>query len=427
MIEGTYRILSSISAPALRIVLETRMRTGKEDPTRLRERRGYPSIARPMGPLVWAHAASVGESLSVLPLLSAFLHTQPAWSALLTTGTWTSAQVITERLQHADLQRISHQFLPLDHPRWGHRFLEYWRPSAAIWTESDFWPNMLATCRMRQIPMALVNGRLSPRSFARWQWAPQMIRTILSGFTVCLGQSPEDTERLQALGSPKAQYVGNLKHAAPPLPVNEKDLTTVKDMTAGRPLWLAASTHEGEERIAADVHCHIRQNLPNLLTVISPRHPSRGQNVLRMLQQRGLRVACRSHGDVPTHEHDVWLVDTVGELGLFYRTCPVSFVGKSLHKGGGQNPLEAARLGSIVIAGPHVSTFRNIYDQMAHCGSMVAIQTASDLAPAVHHILTDSDTRQDVAQKALEFCKNKESVLDQTLAHLTPLVQGGSV
>ena len=266
---------ATLAAPALRRMLRRRVVRGKECGERLPEREGIDPTPRPPGRLLWLHAASVGESQSVLPLLAALAET-PDLSVLMTTGTLTSAALLRSRLPAMGLDRVLHRFVPLDVPAWAARFLDHWRPDAAAFVESELWPNLLAACRRRGIPLMLLNARLSANSLRAWGRAPGFARALLGGFAHIHPQSPEDAARFHALGAPTLTAPGNLKLAAAPLPVDAAELARLGALVGNRPRWLAASTHPGEETIAAEVHALLAPTHPGLLTIIAPRHPDRG-------------------------------------------------------------------------------------------------------------------------------------------------------
>ena len=290
MIQGLYRGLSRAVEPLLPLLLQRRVRAGKEDPARLEERLGQPSRPRPPGRLVWIHAASVGESLSVVPLIERLLQDHRQASVLLTTGTVTSARMMLTRLP----ERALHQFIPVDGPRAVAGFLDHWRPDAAIWVESEFWPNLIVETRRRSIPMALINARLSERSFRNWKLLSGTIADLLSAFQICVAQSPGDAGRLGSLGARNVACHGNLKDSAPALRADPRELYDLTQAIGRRPFWLAASTHPGEERLVAKAHIKVRERLPNLLTQLVPRHPQRGEEIAEELVATGLAVSRRS-------------------------------------------------------------------------------------------------------------------------------------
>ncbi|MFC7610181.1 3-deoxy-D-manno-octulosonic acid transferase [Teichococcus aestuarii] len=265
-------------APLLPFWLRLRAGRGKEIPERLAERRGA-GAERPEGPLLWLHAASVGESLSLLPLMAALMERRPALRLLVTTGTVTAATLLAQRLPPDLAGRVTHRFVPLDVPRWAEAFLDGWRPDGAIFVESELWPNMTAALARRGIPAVLVNARMSPRSARMWRWAPGLAREILSRFRLIFTQTEEDAARLRALGAGAVQSWGNLKAAAEPLPADPVELRRLCALLGGRPVFLAASTQPGEEAVVLEAAGLARANLPELLTIIAPRHPERGAEV----------------------------------------------------------------------------------------------------------------------------------------------------
>lgn len=351
-----WRLAATALAPLLPLWLARRARRGKEIPARLAERRGEGAV-RPPGPLLWLHAASVGETTSILPLLEALAARRPDLSLLVTTGTVTAAAVLGQRLPPALAARVTHRFVPLDVPGWAARFLDGWRPDAAVFVESELWPNLLAACRRRGVPLALVNARMSARAARRWLRAPGFAREVLASFRLVLAQSMADAERLEDLGAADVGAWGNLKFAAPPLPADAAELDRLRALLAGRPVLLAASTHPGEEAIAAEAHRRLAPAHPGLLLLVVPRHPPRGAEVAATLAAAGLRTTRRSLGQDPGPEDAAHVADTLGELGLFYRLAGVALVGGSLVPHGGQNPLEPARLGCPILLGPHTWNF----------------------------------------------------------------------
>jgi 3-deoxy-D-manno-octulosonic-acid transferase len=370
-----YAALATLAAPALRLWLRRRAGRGKEVAARLPEREGIDPTPRPPGTLLWLHAASVGESVSILPVLTAL----PAHvHVLLTTGTVTSATLLERRLPELGLAgRVHHRFAPHDVPAWVARFLDHWRPDAAAFVESEIWPNLLHGCRSRAIPTMLVNARISPRSFARWQRLPSLARALFGGFTLVHAQSPAVAERLRALGAPRVVEAGNLKFAAAPLPCDEAELARLRALVAGRPLWLAASTNAGEEALLLPVHDALAARFPGLLTILVPRHPERGAEIAALAAPRP--APRRALGEGPPPIPGLWVADTLGELGLFYRLAGHAFVGRSLVPLGGQNPIEPARLGCAVAVGPHVFNFAEAVEVLEEAGGLVRVADAGAL------------------------------------------------
>jgi 3-deoxy-D-manno-octulosonic-acid transferase len=380
-----YAALATLSAPALRLWLRRRAAGGKEIAVRLPEREGIDPTPRPPGTLLWLHAASVGESVSILPVLAAL---PPDVQVLLTTGTVTSATLLAQRLPELGLEaRVRHRFAPHDIPAWADRFLDHWRPDVAGFVESEIWPNLLHACRARSIPTMLVNARISPRSFARWQRLPALSLPLFAGFTLAQAQSPAVAARLRSLGAPRVVEGGNLKFAAAPLPCDEAELARLRRQTAGRPLWLAASTNPGEEALLLPVHDALAARFPGLLTILVPRHPERGAEIAGLAAPRP--APRRSQGEGPPAATGLWIADTLGELGLLYRLVGHAFVGRSLVPLGGQNPLEPARLGCAVAVGPHVFNFPEAVDTLEAAGGLARVADAVALTDWVAGMITD--------------------------------------
>ncbi len=413
---GLYRAATVLAGPLVRIYLAGRRRRGKEDPDRFGERLGKAGRPRPEGPLVWIHGASVGEAISFLPLLERIRAEKPDWAVLVTTGTVTSARLLATRLPDGAV----HQFVPVDRPAYVRRFLGHWKPDLVLWAESEFWPNLICGIAGRGAPLVLVNGRVSERSFKGWSRFKGSIAGLLSRFRLCLGQTQGDAERLTRLGAPVAKCVGNLKFAAPPLPADEGELETLSGLLGGRPRWLAASTHAGEEEIAARVHERLKGRFPGLLTVIVPRHPERGAGIAAALRRSGLNVALRSAGDRVGAKTELYVADTLGELGIFYRLIEIVFMGKSLVPLGGQNLLEPARLDCALVHGPHMGNFAEIAALMKQAGASLEAADEKGLAEKIERLLDDAGMRADLAMKAKETAAAQAGVLDRVMAELAP-------
>jgi 3-deoxy-D-manno-octulosonic-acid transferase len=375
-----YTGAASLAAPLLRLHLARRVRRGKEEAARLPERRGIDASPRPPGRLLWMHAASVGEVVSILPVLQALPGTL---NVLLTTGTVTSASLLSRRLPELHLAgRVRHRYVPLDVPRWAARFLDHWRPDAACFVESEIWPNLLLACDARGISRVLVNARLSARSQAWWRRAPGFAHRLFAGFAWAAAQSEGDADRLRALGVSKVSADGNLKFAAPPLDVDSGELARLQALIGDRPVFLAASTRAGEEEAAWQAHRALAQSSPGLLTIIVPRHPERGEAIAALGG-----FPRRSLGQDP--DGPVWIGDTLGEMGLYYRLARVVFVGGSLVPAGGQNPLEAARLGCAIAMGPHGFNNAGPIEALVAAGALHIVANAAELTGFVAARLAD--------------------------------------
>ncbi len=416
MILGVYRIAGTLGAPLISAFLNKRLKRGKEDAERFGERLGQAEHPRPDGPLIWFHAASVGESLSLLPLIERIGQDRPAINILITTGTVTSAKLMGERLPNG----VIHQFVPVDRPAYVQRFFDHWRPDLVLWAESEFWPNLVLEPARRNIPLVLINGRVSPKAFRGWKRFPWVIRELLSGFSLCLGQTETDVARLRDMGADKAHTVGNLKFAVPPLPVDEGMLAALRSDLAGRMIFLAASTHPGEEEVLWQVHRKLMSDIPGLLTIIVPRHPERGPDIQTSLVSYGAITAMRSNADIIKHETQIYIADSMGELGLFYRLASLVFMGKSFVNMGGQNLLEAARLNCAIFHGPHMWNFAEIIERMSALDALVAVTDGNDLAAALRRVHNDPDELARLASTAKKYAEAEAGVLDAVVTELAP-------
>jgi len=415
---ATYRLLTRAATPLAGQLLRHRLKRGKENEARLGERRGESKLTRPAGPLVWLHGASVGELMAALPLIERIK--ARGFAVLVTSGTVTSAALARQRLPHGAI----HQFLPLDAPGFVERFLDHWRPSLALFVESDLWPNLILAAADRAIPLILLNGRLSERSFERWRKMPSAIEALLKRFDLCLVRTPADAKRFGELGALRLSVVGNLKFDVPQLPVDDAKLAALAKALGSRPVIAAASTHPGEERAIIDVHLRLRAAVPGLATIIVPRHPERGVEVAALVAARSLAVAQRSAGKLPHSSSDVYVCDTVGELGLIYRLAPVVFMGGSLVPHGGQNPIEAIKLGAAILHGPFISNFAEIYAALDGAKGADLVADPGRLAQRAGEWLRDAEKRQRVVAAAQKTVAALGGALDRTLAALDPyLVQ----
>jgi 3-deoxy-D-manno-octulosonic-acid transferase len=419
MLQTVYRSLTQMGGPVIRYYLHRRRLAGKEDPIRQDERLGLASRPRPPGPLVWVHAASVGESLSILILVNRLIAAEPRLRVLVTTGTVTSAQLMAQRLPVGAF----HQFVPVDRPGYVARFLDHWRPDLTLWIESEIWPNMLWEIRRRHLPAALVNARMSERSFRRWRHVPGFIGPLLGAFRVCLAQTAADAERLRGLGATTVTVAGNLKFSSEPPPAADAAVTALSHALSCRPVWLLASGHPGEDAIAATVHKALAPRFPGLLTMIAPRHPHRGGEIQALLStQYGLTASQRSKGALPTCQDDIYIADTLGEMGVLYRLAPVVWVGGSLVPHGGQNPIEPAQLGCALVFGPHMGNFAEIAAQLIEAGAAVSVEDGAALAGEVGRLLADSEHRRQLAEAAGRVTAAHRQVVLTALATLRPLL-----
>src|SRR6516162_1914127 len=414
MILRFYQRLSAAAAPLAPALIKRRLRQGKEDPERVGERRGMSGDIRPHGPLVWIHGASVGEVLAAAALIERVRALNIR--ILLTSGTVTSAAIVAKRFP----SDVIHQYVPYDSPRYVARFLDHWRPSLALFIESDLWPNLILQIAARRLPMVLINGRMSQRSFPRWRRVQGTISALLEKFDICLAQSALDAERFAALGCHNVITTGNLKLDVPAPPADPAKLDLLMSVTRGRPMILAASTHPGEEERLIEAHKTLAGYFPSLLTVIVPRHPNRGEAITRTIAAAGLRAAQRSREEMPTAVTDIYVADTLGELGLFYRLSPVVFMGGSLVEHGGQNPIEAVKLGAAVVHGPHVFNFNDVYEALDGAGGAKQADTQESLVKQLGRLLADPTARDLSVAAAERVVSQLGGALERTLAALEP-------
>ncbi|MGJ8545026.1 MAG: 3-deoxy-D-manno-octulosonic acid transferase [Sulfitobacter sp.] len=413
-----YRIWSLASRALLPIAAARQMKKLAQagvSADRAREKLGHASTdPQSDGPLIWFHAASVGESLSVLALITRMGAALPDAEFLITSGTATSADLIGRRLP----PRCTHQFAPLDAPAPLTRFLKHWRPDAAIFVESELWPQMLRRTYETGACMALVNARLSKRSRARWQKMPQTTRYMLDVFDLILTQNKAMAGHMVALGAPedRVQRGRNLKALAGPLPVDETLKTQASTALNGRPVWIASSTHAGEEETVLAAHAKLVERWPDLCLILAPRHPERGDAVAELIELAGLSASRRSLGDMPHAQ--VYLADTMGELGTWYDLSDIVFLGGSLLPIGGHNPFEVAQSGALVLSGPHVGNFSETYDTMLDAGAAHFTQDASALADAVTILFEDDAIRAAACAAAAQFAAAQTDKLDEIAARL---------
>lgn len=413
-----YRGLTRCGTPLAGQFLKWRLKRGKEDLDRIVERRGVPSQGRPPGPLIWVHAASVGEVLSIFSLIERIRARGIA--VLLTSGTVTAAQIAEQRLPPG----VIHQFVPMDLPHFVESFFDHWQPNLALIAESEFWPNLIVEGRRRGIPFVIVNGRLSDRSFGRWRLARRTAAALLSRIDLCLAQDSTIGDRFEALGAQRVIVTGNLKFDVPPPPADPLALGALQRAVRNRPVVLAASTHAGEEGIVIDAHLRLRRVVPELLTIIAPRHPERGVQVTDLAEQLGAVTVMRSRGHLPDRGTEIYVADTIGELGLFYRIAPIVFMGGSLVRHGGQNPIEPAKLDSAILHGPHVGNFASIYSQLNRTRGAATVTGPESLAKSIALLLDDPELVKSMAVSAKTTVERLGGALDRTVAAIEPyLVQ----
>lgn len=413
-----YRGIATVLGPVIDGYLDKRVARGKEDPARLQERRGIASRPRPDGPLVWLHAASVGEAVGLLTLIEALDRDRPDLTLLMTTGTVTSAQAMARRLP----SRVIHQFVPVDRPRWVRRFLDHWRPNLAIWMESDLWPSLVTEAHARRIPLAIVDARLSADAFQRWRRLGMLRRPLFAAFDLVLAASEEQARRFRSLGCPDVRAVANLKAAADPPPTDTAAIEDIRTLIGPRPVWFAANTHPGEEAVVLETHARLMAAHPNLLTVIAPRHATRGDEIAALIRERELTVARRSAGDAVTPATAVYLADTMGEMATFYAAIPITFLAGSLVPVGGHNPVEPAHCGTALLLGPMIPNNRDAADALLRAGAAREIADAASLAEGVSSLLATPAARAAMGEAGRRVAAEGRAGLVRILDALDPLL-----
>lgn len=411
-----YRALTSVAEPLAPALLRRRAGRGKEDIARLPERLGAPSRARPPGSLIWLHGASVGETLSLLPFIHHLERDRPDLSILITSGTRASGELLAKRLPPS----VIHQYLPVDAPRAVRRFLGHWRPQLGVFAESELWPNLILQARAQGAKLALISARITEGSAEGWTKAPKAARALFSAFDLILPQDPQSGARIEALGGRIGPLL-NLKFASEPLPCDPAALASLKAQIGERKTVLAASTHAGEDDFIVSAFAAMPQIKTPPLLVIAPRHPDRAEAILSTLE--GISTARRSSGDAIEPDTQVYLADTLGEMGVFYRLADVAVVAGSFVKGvGGHNPLEPARLGAPVITGDQTFNFQSVYDQMLEEGGALRAASESDLTAKMHMLLTNEARAKAVADAGRAFAERHAEATAAAMRSLESLL-----
>jgi 3-deoxy-D-manno-octulosonic-acid transferase len=416
----TYRAATRLLEPLAPRLLDGRARRGKEDAARVDERLGAASAARPEGDLVWLHGVSVGETLSLLPLVDRLRRERPDLTVLVTSGTVTSAQLLARRLPAA----VIHQYAPVDGPQATAAFLDHWRPTLGVMVESELWPNLLLAAQARGVKLALVSARITQKTADGWARFPAAARKVLAAFDRVLPQDDASAERLAALGA-RVDGRANLKLAGEAPPHDPAAFTAMSAAVGDRPVIVAASTHEGEE--AAIVRTLDRLT-GRVCLILVPRHPERGPGVAAALEAEGWRLAVRSRGQRLDGGTDLYLADTLGEMGLFLRLADVVVMGGSFHAAvgqppvGGHNPLEPARLGKPAFTGPDMTNWAAVTEMLTAGGGLRVVETPDALPEAIGPLLTDPAAAKRMGEAGRRTATEVGAVVDQVTAALGPLL-----
>ena len=420
-----YRAAARAVEPLAATWLRLRARRGDE---RERERLGEPFQPRPEGNLLWLHGVSVGESLSLLPLLDEISRIRPQLRLLVSSRTTSSAALLEKRLP----EDVLRSYAPLDLPNCVSRFLRAWRPGALVLTESELWPSLVTACHDSGVPIALVNARMSERSIRNWYRFPRSAKMLLGSVALAETQDASTAIRLVELGAPPdaVHVAGSFKAAGAPLPGDPKEIAAARAVFSGRLAWLAASTHEVDEGIALEAHARILEMRPDACLVVVPRHPERGGALVRAAESRGWRTARRQAGDPIPSSGEAYIADTLGELGLWYRALPVAFVGGSFGGVGGHNPFEPAALGAAILHGPDVANFQTIYDALDRLGGALPVADAEDLSSLVLKLLDregrPASAARELAGRAAEIAAPAEGEAERLAKRILGMMDRGS-
>ncbi|WP_226574371.1 3-deoxy-D-manno-octulosonic acid transferase [Acuticoccus sediminis] len=405
LIWSLYGAAGTAASPLARRYLERRVERGKEDPARLDEKRGVASAAAFDSAPLWIHAVSIGESVAALTLAQRLA--ADGWPILLTTSTPAAAA----RMAPALTERIVQQYAPLDTPPFVDRFLAHWRPAAAIIIESEIWPTTLLALKRRRIPLAHVNARLSDRSFRSWRRWGWVAKSLFGAIDLALAQSEEQAFRFAALGTREVRATGNIKFDAVPPEADPAAVAALRGAIGARPVWLAASTHPGEEEVILAAHRVLAARWPDLLTVIAPRHVERGEAVAALASDVG-PVTRRSAGEGPTGA--IYVADTLGELATLFEAVPTVLLGGSLRPYGGHNPAEPAAFGTALLTGP---THGVMFEPFLAAGAARAVDDAA-LPGAAAELISDPAERARRGETALTVLAAERGAVDRTLEAL---------
>ncbi len=415
MIQWLYKSIMTIGFPIIELILLLRVKKNKEDFGRLNERRGISISQRPEGELIWVHASSVGESMAALSLIERLVSSENERNVLVTTGTLTSAQLMMDKLP----DRAFHQFTPIDRPAFVKRFFKHWKPDLLLIMESEFWPVQINTAKKFGIPIIAVNARLSEKSFLRWRIATSLSSTIFEDLSLVISTNKEQGSRFSKLGAKNVVVSGNLKRSAPKLNVDLNVTRVLSEQIGNRPVWLAASTHIGEDRPIMEVANRLLDRFPNLLTIVAPRHPNRGKDIAELGSKMGLKVARRSCGEEIVRETQLYIADTLGEMGLFFHISDTVFVAGSLVPVGGHNPIEPAHFDCAIIFGNLMSKNREVADEMLSESAAITVHDDKELFNALAHLLSEPEESNRLAQNAKEYANNGYKVLESVSKSIT--------
>jgi len=402
-----YNILITLLSFIAKPYLLYRVKQCKEDPKRLNERFGRTKLKRPDGKLIWCHVASVGEAISVKPLITEIEQEFPQIHILITSGTLTSSRMINSFYSAS----VIHQFLPFDHRIWINQFLNHWRPNLILWTESEIWPNFMLAIRKKRIPSYLINARISKNSFKNWSKTPKLFDFLLRTFKLCFPQNSETEKYLKSFNMPNIKFIGNLKLSAPPLPVDTSQYEHYRHKFKNKHIYLLASSHPGEEELFFKIHKSILKTNKNTLLIIAPRHPNRGTEIATLAQEKfKFNVNLKTSKELITSETNLYIADTIGELGLFYQLADIVFIGGSFIPHGGHNPLEACYFNCNIIFGKYMENFKDIALQLLANSAAKQFSHSKDIKPYLIKQFKQKRMDKKIAENAKIFIENQQNI-----------------
>ena len=389
-----YRILINLIFIFSPIIILVRLLKKKEHPIRFKEKFCVYSKKKLNGKLIWIHGASVGEILSVIPLIEKLEKDKKIKQILITSNTLSSSKIFS----NLKLKKTIHQFFPIDTHHNTQKFLNYWKPSVAIFVDSEIWPNMIKNIKKNQISLILINGRITQKSFKRWKLFSTSAKKIFQEFDMCLPSSLESSHYLKFLGAKKIKFIGNLKFTE--TKYNKNDLNKkLKKFLLSKKIWCASSTHNKEELVCAHIHKKLKIKHKNLLTIIIPRHIDRVGDIENQIKKLKLKIHFHTSKNKIDKDTDIYLVNTFGQTKSFFKICKTIFLGGSIIKHGGQNPLEAARFGCKILHGPHVWNFSEIYDLLKKNNVSKKIISPNQLTYEVDKILNNKKDNRNLELK----------------------------
>jgi len=412
-----YKYLTVLISPVLWIWIRYRLIVGKEHSHRIKERFGYPTIVRPNNAIIWLHGASVGEVKTLFPLVDRIRNNYPDSYILITSATRTSAELIYKK----NLPNTYHQYLPLDIPKAVNSFVDYWKPNMLIITESEIWPNLLTSVKSKNIPIALINGRFSQKSIKSWSLFKNTAQIIFNYFDLIISADINTDNFLRGVIGDKVQHLGNLKSNTSQLEVNKIKYKKLKKQIGNRRVWCAASTHKGEEKFIINAHKKLKSKFPNLMLIMALRHPERAKNVIRKIDS--MSVARHSCEEIITKKTDIYLIDTIGDMGLAYSLSEITLVCGSLIKGlKGHNPLEPANFSNAILTGNYFNSFHDIYMSMINLKAAAKISSVDKIEKDVSELLSDTNKLKNKQNLAFNFVKRQTSILDTTWYKLRQII-----